>query len=196
MRIGVDIDGVLTDIYNYMLDYGSKFFIDLKGRHISNPNAYDSDEIFGATQAEDIEFWNSDFNHYSWTAPRPFACEVLNRLKLEGHEICVITNRANGEDSTFFSDESMKKIVARWLKKYKLNYDKLIFSTGNKLAEIKENKIDVMIDDAPSNVLALSKIIKVLCYDCRYNQNLEGKNITRVFSWYDIYDKIKNIKSL
>ena len=48
-----------------------------------------------------------------------------------------------------------------------------------------------MIEDSPSNINALCKKVKVLVYDARYNSELAHKNITRVFSWYDIYDKIK-----
>ena len=50
-----------------------------------------------------------------------------------------------------------------------------------------------MIEDSPKNVEELSTKIPVLCFDCKYNESVEGKNITRVYSWYDIYDKIKGI---
>ena len=32
MRIGIDIDGVLTDIEQWQLDYGSKFFFETYGK--------------------------------------------------------------------------------------------------------------------------------------------------------------------
>lgn len=36
MRIGIDIDGVLTDIEKWQLDYGSKFYFEKYGKEILN----------------------------------------------------------------------------------------------------------------------------------------------------------------
>lgn len=58
-----------------------------------------------------------------------------------------------------------------------------------------ENKIDIMIEDSPTTVNELVKIVKVLYYDTRYNRNIENENIIRVYSWYDIYMKINEIKN-
>ena len=44
-----------------------------------------------------------------------------------------------------------------------------------------------------NEVEELSTKVPVLCFDCKYNENLEGKNITRVYSWYDVYSKIKEM---
>ena len=33
-----------------------------------------------------------------------------------------------------------------------------------------------------------------MCFDTRYNKNCEGKNIIRVYSFYDIYEKIKEFE--
>ena len=59
-----------------------------------------------------------------------------------------------------------------------------------------ENKIDIMIEDSPTTVNELVKIVKVLYYDTRYNRNIENENIIRVYSGYDIYMKINEIKKL
>ncbi len=47
-----------------------------------------------------------------------------------------------------------------------------------------------MIEDKPKSIMEISKIIPVFCMDARYNTKCEGKNVTRVYSWYDIYDKL------
>ena len=38
MRIGIDIDGVLTNVSRFQLDYGSMFF----NKRVVNPNAFES----------------------------------------------------------------------------------------------------------------------------------------------------------
>ena len=57
--------------------------------------------------------------------------------------------------------------------------------------EMGDNRIDLMIEDSPKNINELSKIVPVICYDARYNRQCEGENITRCYSWYDIYNKVK-----
>lgn len=47
------------------------------------------------------------------------------------------------------SIEKMKKIVVKWLKKYKIVYDKLVFNIGAKLDALRDNKIDIMIEENP-----------------------------------------------
>ena len=48
MRIGIDIDGVLTDFEKWQLDYGSKYFLKYN-KNIVNPDGYDSDTVFNIT---------------------------------------------------------------------------------------------------------------------------------------------------
>ena len=55
-----------------------------------------------------------------------------------------------------------------------------------------------MIEDKASNVETISKIVPVLCFDAPYNLGVKGENITRVYSWFQIYkyfiDLAKNIE--
>ena len=84
----------------------------------------------------------------------------------------------------------MRNRIKNWLDKNNIVYDKLLFAKVPKIKEIKENKIEIMIEDSPSTIEAINKIVKVLCYDNRYNRDLKLDNVTRVYSWYDIYNKI------
>ena len=52
-----------------------------------------------------------------------------------------------------------------------------------------------MIEDSVRNVLYLSTITKVICYDWPYNREIKGPNIYRCYNWNDIYDKIKEIEN-
>ena len=193
MRIGIDIDGVLTDVEQFEIDYASEFYINNTNRHLDNPDGYDSYEIFNGSVDEDNLFWSKAIYDYVKEPPRRFASVVLNKLKEEGHELYIITNRIKDLSYCDISEETMKKIVIKWFNKYKLYYDKIIFTEGSKLKALKENKIDVMVDDKPKNIIELSSVCKVFCYDARCNRNIVNDNVTRVYSWYDIYDKIRNL---
>lgn len=45
MRIGIDIDGVLTDISRFYLDYRAKFALENNIDEIADPNGYEIEDI-------------------------------------------------------------------------------------------------------------------------------------------------------
>ena len=52
MRIGIDIDVVLTDEHRYIIDYGTKYFTKNNIPYILHKNIYDSKEIFEVTEEQ------------------------------------------------------------------------------------------------------------------------------------------------
>ena len=165
MKIGIDIDGVLTDIEQWQLDYGSKFYYENYGLEIKNYKGYETNEIFDVDIKLDDEFWNKYFREYS----------------------------INVEARKFATIEENRNIVLNWLKKNEIHYDKIIFSPEDKLDICRQNNIDLMIEDKPKNINTISSEIPVICYHANYNEQCNGKNIYRCYSWYDIYRKIKEI---
>lgn len=192
MRIGIDIDGVLTDEHKFIIDYGTKYFNTEGIKYILHNDIYDSPEIFEVTKTQYDGFWRKYLVYYSENISiRPFASEVVKKLKQESNEIYIITSRS----FTTYENEyrqQMQNMVKNWLHKNNIVYDGIIFST-NKADICKKMHIDVMIEDKPENILSISKIIPVICYDHPYNNELFDKNIIRSYSWYDIYKKIKGI---
>lgn len=194
MRIGIDIDGVLTDIEQWQLDYGSKFVFEECNKEIANADEYDTKEIFDIENNLDDDFWREYLLEYSKKEPaRKFSDEITTKLKEEGNEIYIITARFLTDKDDKYGNK-MKKIVRKWLKENKIYYDKLIFSPEEKLEICIENNIDIMIEDKVDNINTISKKIPVICFDARYNKKCEGKNIYRCYSWYDIYAKIQKIR--
>lgn len=197
MRIGIDIDGVLTDIEKWILDYGSRFYYQTLNKQIINPEAYDSADIFDVDYKVDLLFWQKYFKKYTITIePRLFASEVIKKLKEEGHEIYIVTARGNffTEGEEILSFEENKKITLEWLNKHHIIYDDIFFSKAEKLNTCLENKIDLMIEDNPKNINKLSEQLPVICVNAGYNKDCHNKNITRCYSWYDIYAKIHNMQ--
>lgn len=195
MKIGIDIDGVLTDFEKWQLDFGSKFFIKYN-KEIVNPEGYDSDIIFNVTKDLDSLFWHKYLYEYAKKEPaRKFAAEVIDKLKEEGYEIYIITARYLTSRNDEIGNE-MRNIVIHWLKENNINYDKIIFSPEDKLNTCIDNNISIMIEDKVENINNISKIIPVICVDARYNKVCSGKNIFRAYTWYDVYYQIKHkIKS-
>lgn len=193
MRIGIDIDGVLVDVERFMSDYGTKYCIENNLPIEIGEIYYDAAKTFNWTEEQDIKFWNKYMVYYATKyKAREFASEIIKKLKEEGHEIYIVT--ARNEYGLIGNDYGkMKQFVSKWLEDNEIYYDKIIYTEGSKLPYCVGNYIEVMIEDAPENVEDISSKIPVLCYDCKYNEKIEGKNITRVYSWYDIYDKLKKM---
>lgn len=194
MRIGIDIDGVLTNVEEFEIDYGSKYFHEKGILDVVKTKINFNNEDSYMEEKDSYDFWSKAIYDYIKIKPRNFACEVINRLKENGNVICIVTNRISDLSYCDISQDDMKKIVIQWLNENSIYYDELIFSSGDKTKFIMDNKIDIMIDDNPKNIRAISKLIPVICYDAKYNRLCEGNNIIRCYSWYDIYSTIKNIK--
>ena len=195
MRIGIDIDGVLTDIEKWQLDYGSKFYYENYNKEIVNPKGYETNDIFNSTVECDDLFWDKYFKEYSINVEaRKFASEVISKLKQDGYEINIITARVSflSHSANIMTKEENEQIVKDWLKKNDIYYDNIIFSPEDKLDICLNNNIDIIIEDKVDNINKISTKIPVICFNAGYNEECKGENIFRVYTWYDIYNTIKN----
>ena len=190
MRIGIDLDGVITDIARFVADYGTKFCYENNIEFKLNAGEYDEAKALGISYEDAEKFWNKYLPYYAMKYnAREFAREVIAKLK-ETNEIYIITAR-NEDGLPPESYGHMQEMVVNWLKHQNIAYDKIIFTKGSKLPYCLENNIDVMIEDSPRNILDISSKVPVLCFDNQYNEKMEGENITRVYSWYDILKKLE-----
>ncbi len=196
MRIGIDIDGVLNSQYKFCIDYGTKFCNELGKYKLENINAIDTTDMF---------LWDEGIAHQFWNTyrevlvvklpPKKYASEVINKLKNEGNLIYIITARKNNDE--WFPDflkEDVEGITKKWLKENKIYYDEIVFDVKDKGKYCKNNNIDIMIEDDPNNLRKLIGNTDVIIFDYPYNRNIEFTDLTRAYSWYDIYYKINCIK--
>ena len=196
MRIGIDIDGVLTDIEKWQLDCGSKFYFENYEIEIQNNEGYKVTDIFNVDSKLDNQFWNEYLYDYAKNEPaRKYAGEVIDKLKEKGYEIYIITARFLTDRNDEIGNE-MKNIVINWLKNNGINYDQIIFSPDDKIGICVENNISIMIEDRVENINTISKIIPVICFHAEYNKQCVGQNIIRCYSWYDIYSKISKMSKV
>ena len=105
MNIGIDLDGVLTNFNDFCMNYGTKYASEIGNGRIINPKGYESIEIFSWSEQTDNDFWENYKAKYAIEEkPRPFAKEVIDKLKNDGHNIYIITARASE-----FQDVEFKK---------------------------------------------------------------------------------------
>ena len=192
MNIGIDIDGVLTNDDDYILDCTSKYCYENSLDFFENPYAYEYAKLNWNEETIN-KYRDIYFDDYVDNEPvRKFASEVIKKLKEDGHKIYIITARHKSHDETP-DGKNMRQRIKSWLDINEIIYDKLVFATAPKTKELIENKINLTIEDSPNMIPFMKDIVDVFCYDTRYNQEIKYDNVTRVFSWYDIYNRIKNI---
>lgn len=203
MNIGIDIDGVLTDVKKFTIEQGLKYCEENKKGKLVNPNAYNSDEVFDWDEETDNEFWLKNIFLYAKENPViNGAPENIRKLKEDGHTIYIITARwlahlPEIKNSIVNEDicKKMRNTVKDWLAKNKIIYDEIIFSGEDKSKHIIENNIDIMVEDSPNNLKELSKITKMICVDWPYNKDVENRNIYRCYNWNEIYKTISTFST-
>ena len=195
MNIGIDIDGVLTNDDEYILDFASKYCYENNLQGFENANLYEYRKL-NWDESTINNYRNEYFLNYVKNEPaRKFASEVIKKLRNDENKIFIISARHKTAENGMIGNDNIKESTLDWLRRNKIEYDKIIFTKPPKVNEILENKIDIMIEDSPTTINELVKVVKVLYYDTRYNRNIKHENIIRVYSWYDIYMKIKNMGS-
>ena len=192
MNIGIDIDGVLTDLERTTIDFGTKMCIEENWPITIDLSKYWEVEAFGWTSEQADKFWNKYLVEYVTQSPaRRFAKEIISKLREEGNNIYIITARdESGMPPEYYG--KMQELTRGWLEKYEIEYDKLIFAKDSeKLEKCLENNVDIMIEDSPRNIRNISSKVKVIKFDCQYNKDVIGSNIINAYSWYHIYRIIK-----
>ncbi len=189
MNIGIDIDGVLTNLEEYIKIYGSKYAVE---NNLGFDLEMGKDSVYGFKSKEDSNnFWEKNWFDYAYNVPvRPFAAEIIKKLKEKGNNIIIITARTYDKPIVKYGIENqkrMEKAIIKWLKNNNIEYDKIIFSGLSKIESCLENHIDIMIEDSTYNIEQLKKITKVMCFDAKYNSLYKDNNITRIYNWNDIY---------
>lgn len=196
MNIGVDIDGVLTDMERMAIDYGTKMCVEKNIPIKLDLNKYWEIEKYNWSAEQEEMFWNQNLIPYVIESEaRAFAAQILEKLQNEGNQIFIITARnESGMPKEYYG--KMQPLTLEWLEKQNIKYRKIIFTEDSqKLQKCIENNVDVMIEDSPINIKNISSKIKVIKFDCQYNKDINGENIITAYSWYHIYDIIKKLNT-
>lgn len=189
MRIGIDIDNVLANyneelLRNYLI-HDKK----LRNTGIVDSNMYISKGMFDWTKEEKEQFFNENIDNIVLNLKPIGNCkEIIDKLKNDGNDIYIVTGRKNRD----YKDPI--NMTLNWLKRYNINYDKIVFTDSydkmSKAVECKNHNIDIMIEDDPRICKNLKdNNINLFIMETEYNR--ECTEYERVYNWDDIYNKIK-----
>lgn len=189
MRIGLDIDNVITDFDKKLLEEYKKEDKNKRNSGIINPNGNWIKDFFDWTPEEIDEFYDKNMEAFAKDfEPVKDAKYYMDKLLSEGHKLYLISNRV------YPHYRNPLEITINWLKKHEINYTKLILSKStNKTRECRENNIDIMFDDGRENCRQLLKS-NIPCYlmATRYNKR-NCQDLKIVNNWKELYEVVNKM---
>lgn len=191
MNIGIDVDGVLTDIYNYQIEKGQQYFNKMKEK-----NTLSIAEMFDVTSEEEKKFWTKYIWEYCLKVKaREGASEALQKLKDEGNKIYIITSRVHTTKKNILG-LIFRKMLISWLKDNKIPYDGIIYcddkkSDLEKYLSCKKLGIDYMIEDDIANINSIKTVSKTICFNQPYNNNLNDSTVEKINDFQELNQKIR-----
>ncbi len=182
MRIAFDIDDTIARFTDKLIQYAQAFDKQESKtkKGIVDYRKFITQGMFDWTEEEQEKFLEKGiYKSIPLLRPETEAVGLIRELKKEGEEVYFVT--ARGHDG--YSKISQTK---RWLKEHDIPYDKLLAKNEDKSKAIKENKVDIMIDDRKIccemaekvNCLAIQPKSKIVWRD-KYNTSM---------SWREIYE--------
>ena len=178
MRIGVDLDGVVSDFVSTFIGVvNEKYSVKLKQNQIY---VHDLFLVLGVTKNEALsliyETLSRDINVIEG------AREALVKLK-EKHEIVIITARPEGTYKT----------TQEWLEQNKIPYDTLLYIKEGEKNQT-EIELDVFVDDHLGEIIEFyGKARKLIIFDHPWNKSL---NVLRLFerarNWKEVLHTIES----
>lgn len=190
MVYGIDVDGVLTDIWLYQMNkaipYFKKHNIELK-----HEKEYDIKDIFECTDKQREKFWSRYIWEYCLRLKMTDgAAETVRILKQKGNQVYIITGRAHTKEKGVVGF-IFRMMLKYWLWKNKFIYDKIFYVTEEGSAEEKYNicileNIDVLVDDKPTNLLPLKDKLKIVCFPAKWNEDNHELDKYRIKCFEDL----------
>ena len=191
MKIGIDIDNVLSNFNDILLNDYLEHDKTLNNNGIIHKDEYIR-KMFDWDVSYEQEYYKNNIERLaSFFTPIEDSSKYINKLKNTGNEIYIISGRDNGE----YSDPH--NMTINWLKKYNIPYDRLILTNAYKHQEkadiCNELGIDIMIDDSVNVCTKCSENnIECILFETPYNK--KEYRFNRLGSWKEIYDYITNKK--
>ncbi|MCL2869309.1 hypothetical protein FWF48_00655 [Candidatus Saccharibacteria bacterium] len=185
MKIGVDIDNVMTDSSELIIQYAKKYFKSNDMDLIDNIlHANKVDERLMAFYEKYLTKMQGDYKL------KANVKEVIDSLRQKGHEIVLITARGNSQTHSYLDKLGQDIVTKEYLLKHKINFDKIIFGTRDKAKECVENHLDILVDDSTRVLGNLHGTnTKPILFVSMHNKNCQT-SFVKVYNWLELEEII------
>jgi len=182
VRIGIDIDGVVSDSYPAWLEELNRHY----GKNITVIDDYAMHLVFDVPWDDMNNFFIANVERlFMMAEPVCGAKEGIETLLREGHELVYITARTPEE----------KDVTVRWLTLHGIPHEHVLF-TGfkSKVDLVKQWGIEAFIEDYQVNAKMIAESgVPVFLLNTTYNQVDLSTGITRCQSWNEILEEIQRL---
>lgn len=174
MRIGIDVDGVLRNLYIKLVEVYLREFPDGWCRPVSEWHQYNIDNDFSI--GKDIyDFWfNSKHTKEIYMESPSFSgIDIIDQIA-EDNEIEIITNQPNPNTAQY---------TLQWLQNLNIPYNGLHFTKDKEFIDC-----DIYVDDSAEQILNLrneNKRVAVVDQPWNNNGQLTDEDIIRVKDFYE-----------
>ena len=157
MRIGIDIDDVITNTSESMKEYIIKYDED------GDVKAHIEEVMRGEMPTEKIRkfFDNNSAGIFRNAKVKEDASNVMKRLIDKGHELFIITSRGGikfkGSEEFTIEEFTIEEFTIEYFKQNNINYTDILFNSFKKAKVCEEKNIDIMIDDSVKYCEEISK---------------------------------------
>ena len=193
MKLGLDIDNVISDFNTSLLKDYIKHDKELRNTGIINKSAsYIREGMFDWSDEEELTYYKNNIERITASLKTiKDAKKYIDQLHEDGHSIYIISGRDNGDYKEPYT------LTENWLKENNIYYDELIlvdfYSKHAKLNKCLEYNVDILLDDS---IRICSECINggvnAVLMNTDYNTD---SNIQRVNSWEEFYNYISNYQS-
>lgn len=180
LKIGIDLDDTLFVVLGEELlqIYNQKFHDIVKMTDINTFNCGGIDELMQEYHIFETKNAINLSLHTGWE-------QVLKKLKLEGHQLYIITSRE------IEARENTQKILEKyfWIDFFKEIIFIHEFWHDNKYSVANKYHLDIVIDDAPHHINAYKEnfLWKICIFHAPWNRSLkeDNKRVFRIHDWFD-----------
>lgn len=176
MSIAVDFDGVLSNtikrwIQIFNKDYSEKYKLQLSYNKITEFNFY---KMYNISHDDSRQIFQTCWEQLGVLEPTEFMLSQKTKTLSELYD---------GLDIVTANNSINKKYLEKFLQKYKIKYDNIVFSENK-----EELNYDLFIDDSPINAKKIFSYGKpILLYNQPWNQDVisekvDNAHLSRVYS--------------
>lgn len=197
-HIGFDIDGVIQDYQNWCVARFFEICPYYKGR--LDLTKYDAADWFPDVTEDEktklTQILETEFERYYMEAPIAYGIkELFQALREKKIGVDIVTARASGRH-TNQADKTEENIIEKF-RKEGIVYDRIFVGWEDKIACMKANGIELLVDDTPKQIPETSEYFPTIIVDNPYNKNVMGSNIYRIYNFYpknflDLLEYIEN----
>lgn len=176
MKIGIDIDGVISDfVTSFRQLIKKEYDVDFGYDDIHQHDLY---KVLGIPETEAKKLIVKTFEYD--LGFQPGAIDGINKLYTK-HEIILVTARPI----------ETKQKTLEWLRKNNISYHDIVFTREGEKHHVEELCFDAIIDDHLEEITNwIGKVPQVLVFNHPWNKSLNIKNrFERIYGWENILER-------